>query len=297
MATPFKLMYNRYFQRAIGVFFILFFFRLVYGYVEKNNSDGVNNSRDFFNSITDLRKNYASEKGSNDIKFSSNQSATPNFGANQKYEKTASIKSKSSNFEEDKAQTERMTKNFKAVIQYEKNEGKKGNREIHLLIGVNPVLFDSFYVEIQKIGSLNATEITKIDKTNEYRQLNAKKVSLEKTLASLIELKSRGGAIGDYVTLHDKILEIENQMQGLGVELGNFDSENEFCSIRFSLYEGASSKEISLIHRIKVALEWTIKYYVMMVFGLLCLSGFTFILLLIIGKLNVIKALLNKTED
>ncbi len=122
-------------------------------------------------------------------------------------------------------------------------------------------------------------------------------MSLEKTLASLIELKSRGGAIGDYVTLHDKILEIENQMQGLGVELGNFDSENEFCSIRFSLYEGASSKEISLMYRTKVALEWTIKYYTLMVFGLLCLSGFTFILLLIIGKLNVIKTLLNKTED
>ena len=297
MASPFKLMYNRYFQRAIGVFFILFFFRLLYGYIEKNNNDAVNNSRDFFSSITDLRKNYASEKGGNDIKFSPNQSAVPNFSSNQKYEKTASIKSKSTKFEEDKAQTERMTKSFKAVIQYEKNEGKKGNREIHLLIGVNPVLFDSFYLEIQKIGILNATEITKIDKTNEYRQLNAKKVSLEKTLGSLVELKSRGGAIGDYITLHDKILEIESQMQGLGVELGNFDSENEFCSIRFSLYEGANSKEISLIYRLKIALEWTIKYYTMMVFGLLCLSGFTFILLLIIGKLNVIKGLLNKTEN
>lgn len=297
MAIPFKLMYNRYFQRGIGVFFILFFFRLVYGYVEKNNNNAVSYSGDFFSSITDLRKNYASEKGGNDIKFSANPSATPSFSSNQKYEKTASIKSKSSKFEEDKAQTERITKDFKAVIQYEKNEGKKGNREIHLLIGVNPVLFDSFYLDIQKIGTLNATEITKIDKTNEYRQLNAKKVSLEKTLASLIELKSRGGAIGDYVALHDKILEIENQMQGLGVELGNFDSENEFCSIRFSLYEGASSKEISVMYRIKVALEWTIKYYTLMVFGLLCLSGFAFILLLIIGKLNVIKTLLNKTEN
>ena len=295
MATSFKLMYNRYFQRAIGVFFILFFFRLLYGYLEKNNNNAVSYNGDFFSSITDLRKNYASEKGGNDIKFSPNQGATPNFSSNQKYEKTASIKSKSSKFEEDKAETERMTRNFKAVVQYEKNEGKKGNREIHLLIGVNPVLFDSFYLAIQKIGTLNATEITKIDKTNEYRQLNAKKVSLEKTLASLIELKSRGGAIGDYVTLHDKILEIENQMQGLGVELGNFDSENEFCSIRFSLYEGASSKEISLIHRIKVALEWTIKYYALMVFGLLCLSGFTFILLLIIGRLNVLKSIVDKT--
>ncbi len=92
MAIPFKLMYNRYFQRGIGVFFILFFFRLVYGYVEKNNNNAVSYSGDFFSSITDLRKNYASEKGGNDIKFSANPSATPSFSSNQKYEKTASIK-------------------------------------------------------------------------------------------------------------------------------------------------------------------------------------------------------------
>jgi hypothetical protein len=290
MGIKFKLMYNRYFQWAIGVFFMLFIFRLLYGYLEKNNNNALNNNGDFFSSIQDLRKNYASEKFANFQKTSEPQNATPSFNSNQKYEKTASIKSKTSNFEADKTKTERATKDFKAVIQYEKNEGKKGNREMHLLIGVNPVLFDSFYLEIQKIGTLNATEITKIDKTNEYRQLNAKKVSLEKTLASLIELKTRGGAIGDYVTLHDKILEIENQMQGLGVELGNFDSENEFCSIRFSLYEGGSGKSISMIYRIRIALEWTIKYYAMLVFSGLCLSAFIFILLLIIGKLNLLKS-------
>ncbi len=296
MAIHFKLMYKRYFRWAIGVFFMLFIFRLIYGYVEKNDNNAVSNRGDFFSSIQDLRKNYASEKGGNDIKFSPNQSTSPSFNSNQKYEKTASIKAKTSKFEADKAQTERVTKDFKAVVQYEKNEGKKGNREIHLLIGVNPVLFDSFYIEMQKIGTLNATEITKIDKTNEYRQLNAKKVSFEKTLASLNELKARGGAISDYVALHDKILDIENQMQGLGVELGNFDSENEFCSIRFSLYEGASEKQISLIYRLKIALEWTIKYYAIMVFGLLCLSGFIFILLLIIGRLNLIKSIIDKAD-
>jgi Domain of unknown function (DUF4349) len=298
MSKNIKLTFKRAFTWGIGVFFILFFFRLLYGYIEKSNSNAIGNNGDFFSSIENLRKNYASEKFADYSKMTANQpasqSTTPNFNANQKYEKTASIKSKSSKFEDDKAKTERVTKDFKAVIQYEKNEGKKGSREIHLLIGVNPILFDSFYVEIQKIGTLNATEITKIDKTNEYRQLNAKKVSFEKTLASLNELKSRGGAISDYVALHDKILDIERQMQELGVELGNFDSENEFCSIRFSLYEGASNKKISLFSRIKIALEWTVKYYALMVFGLLCLSGFVFILLLIIAKFNVLKTVFDK---
>jgi hypothetical protein len=296
MSTPFKSKFSRYVKWGVGLFLALFVFRFIYGYFGVDAANTSDNSRDFFNSIENLRKNYASEKG----KFMSlgepAQSTSPNFAANQKYEKTASLKSKTSSFDDDKTKVEKTTKDFKAIVQYEKNEGKKGNREIHLLIGVNPVLFDSFYIEIQKIGSLKSTEITKIDKTNEYRQLNAKKTSFEKTLTSLNELKSRGGAISDYVALHDKILEIERQMQELGVELGNFDSENEFCSIRFSLFEGASEKEIGLLHRVKVALEWTLEYYAMMIFALLCLSAFIFIVLLILDRWNILKVLLDKAD-
>lgn len=295
MTTNFKSKYKQYLKIGIGLFLMLFVFRLIYGYLETNSNNSLDNSGDFFSSIENLRKNYASEKMSKSDALHS-QNLSNNFASNQKYEKTASIKSKTSSFDEDKTKLEKTTKDFKAVVQYEKNEGKKGNREIHLLIGVNPILFDSFYIDIQKIGALKATEITKIDKTNEYRQLNAKKISLEKTLTSLNELKSRGGAISDYVALHDKILEIEKQMQELGVELGNFDSENEFCSIRFSLYEGASEKQISLLHRLKVSFEWTIQYYLMMIFGVLCLSAFIFIALLIIDKWNILRSIVDKSE-
>jgi hypothetical protein len=293
MTTPFKSKYSLFFKWGLGFFLALFIFRFIYGYYGTDAGNTIDNSRDFFNSIENLRKNYASEKTKS---MGDAQLQSPNFAANQKYEKTASIKSKTSAFDEDKAKLETTTKDFKAVVQYEKNEGKKGNREIHLLIGVNPVLFDSFYLAIQKIGALKTTEITKIDKTNEYRQLNAKKTSFEKTLNSLNELKSRGGAISDYVALHDKILEIERQMQELGVELGNFDSENEFCSIRFSLYEGITEKKIGLLYRLKVAFEWTIKYYALMFFGVLCLSVSVFILLLIIDKWNILKAIIDKSE-
>ena len=119
-----------------------------------------------------------------------------NSASNQKFEKTASIKSKSSEFEADEKDIKEKTKAYNAVIQYEQNLGQKGNRQIHLLIGVNPEKFDAFYVDIQKIGVIKATEITKVDKTNEYRQLNAKKMSIAKTLQSLNDLKSKGG--GDF---------------------------------------------------------------------------------------------------
>ena len=296
MVTNFKSKYKQYLKIGIGLFLVLFVFRFIYGYLETNSNNSFDNSGDFFSSIQNLRKNYASEKSMKMSEPSVSQNPSSNFASNQKYEKTASLKSKTSNFDEDKMKLEKTTKDFKAVVQYEKNEGKKGNREIHLLIGVNPILFDSFYIQIQKIGALKATEITKIDKTNEYRQLNAKKISLEKTLTSLNELKSRGGAISDYVALHDKILEIEKQMQELGVELGNFDSENEFCSIRFSLYEGASEKQISLLKRIKLTFEWTIQFYSALLGVLLLLSLFIFICLLIIDKWNILRAIVDKSE-
>ncbi len=297
MDSKFKSKYSRYFKWGLVAFLPLFLFRIAYGYLETDTNNSLNSSGNFFGQIENLRKNYASEKGKTipEPSFESQGSKT-DFASNQKYEKTASLISKTSSFDEEITGLNRLTKAYKAVVQYEKNEGRKGSRELHLLIGVNPSLFDSFYLQIQKIGDLKTTEITKIDKTNEFRQLNAKKVSLEKTLISLNDLKSRGGAIGDYVALHDKILEIEKQLQELGVELGNFDSENEFCSIRFSLYEGASERKISVLKRIKVALEWTVKYYLLGALGILCLSCFIFILLILIEKLNILKSIIDKTE-
>jgi Domain of unknown function (DUF4349) len=274
------------------LFTLLFVFRLIYGFIASDSNNASDFRGDFFGSIENLRKNYASEKikfkgSGNDVQVSSN------MASNQKFEKTASIKTKSSEFEQDEKTIKAQTKLYNAIIQYEQNVGQKGSREIHLLIGVNPELFDKFYVEIKKIGVVKAMEITKVDKTNEYRQLNAKKTSIEKTLKSLNELKSKGGQISDFVTLNDKILEIEEKLQELGVELGNFDTENEFCTVKLSLYEGATEKNVSFIHRIKVALEWTIKYYTMLIFTTLMLTLSIFVILLVIDKMKVMNIINN----
>src|SRR5258706_3574898 len=228
MKLTFKQKFWKLVKWSSVLFFAMLAFRIFYGYVATDTSYTNEYSTDFFSSVDNLRKNYASE---NKIKnHDVDQQAS--FSASQKYEKTATVKAKSLQFESDEISIKKTTKDFEGVIQYEQNLGNKGSREIHLLIGIAPTKFDTFYLKIQRIGLVKSTEITKIDKTNEYRQLNAKRASLEKTLNSLNELKSRAGAIADYVSLHDKILEIETQLQALGVELGNFDTENEFCTIK-----------------------------------------------------------------
>lgn len=275
------------------LFIFLFVFRMIYGYVATDINTNNDYSDNFFSSIDNLRKNYASEK----IALKGDVQVSSNIASNQKFEKTASIKSKTSEFEKDEKRLKSITKSYNAVIQYEQNLGQKGNRQIHLLIGVNPVMFDSFYIDIQKIGVVKAMEITKVDKTNEYRQLNAKKASIEKTLQSLNELKARGGQITDFVSLNDKILEIEEKAQELGVELGNFDAENEFCTVKYSMYEGATEKSISFIHRVKVALEWSIKYFAIIAATTFILSLTIFVLLLIVDKLKIISTIQNKMKE
>ncbi|MBL0358809.1 MAG: DUF4349 domain-containing protein [Chitinophagaceae bacterium] len=277
-----------------GLFLLLFIFRFVYGFYAIENNRNTDFSDDFFGSLENIRKNYASEK--NFMKMS-NAAPQPDMASNQKFEKTASVKSKSSEFEKDENSIKSKANAFGAVIQYEQKLGQKGNRQLHLLIGVNPALFDSFYTAIQKIGVIKASEITKVDKTNEYKQLNAKKLSLEKTLQSLLELKSKSGQIADYITLHDKILEIEGRLQELGVELGNFDEENEFCTVKLSLYEGATEKNISMIHRLKVALQWTIHYYAVLVLSILGVVIISFLLLLIVDRLKIMKVISGKMNE
>ncbi len=293
MTSNFKTRFWKTSRWFAGLFIMLFVFRFIYGYVATDLNNSNDYSDNFFSSIDNLRKNYASEKMAmkGDVQVSSN------IASNQKFEKTASIKTKTSEFEKDEKTLKAKVKNYTSVIQYEQNLGQKGNRQIHLLIGVNPSLFDSLYNDLQKIGVIKATEITKVDKTNEYRQLNAKKTSIEKTLQNLNDLKSKGGQIADFVALNDKILEIEARAQELGVELGNFDTENEFCTVKLSMYEGATEKNISFIYRIKVALEWTIKYFAIIALTTLIIALTVFVLLLIVDKLKIISAVRNKLNE
>lgn len=276
------------------LFLLLFVFRLLYGYfAASGSSEAYAGAYDYFSSLN-LRKNYATE---NQIKQISTQPQAENPFAAQKYEKTATVSAGSSRFDADDSLIRKVTDSFSGTIQYEKSMGKKGSRELHLSIGVKPTSFDSFYKAVQAVGTISSMMITKVDKTNEYRQLNAKKASLEKNLASLNELRNKSGAISDYISLHDKIREVETQLQELGVDLGNFNTENEFCTLHFSLFEGHERKTVSFFHRVKIALEWTLKYYAVAVVACAGVLLGSFFLLLAIDRLKLLSAFIARPRD
>ena len=261
----------------LGLFILMFVLRLFYGYqtvTETTPSDISMNFESGFNLNT--RKNYAS------IKYKVGASQSP-IRVDQKYEKIADIRTYSTKFDTDETSVRKRVKNFDGLIQFENKSGNNGYRSLDLIIGVPPEHFDSIYQSLIKIGKVQAKQITKTDKTNEYKELNAKKSSLEKIRTSLISLKEKGGKIEEFMQLENRILEIEQQLQELGVSLGNFDDENEFCTVKVALSEG---KELTIgkMQRIKVALEWTVEYYLLLMLGLCFMTLFAYLTLLTIEK-------------
>lgn len=256
---------KKYFVWFLAGFILFFLFRLAYGYMyvpdngqsgwQQESSDG---------GFEMSKRNYATEK------FKNVDTSVPTPGSDQKYEKVGSASSVTDDFDEDQKRVRELIKQYEGIIQYEQMGGLSPTRYMQLGIGVPPAAFDSLVAQIQRIGSLRSLSINKTDKTNEYRQLLANIEALEKSRQSMIELKSQSGRIDEYINLENKVMELDERIRELGVSMGEFDTENEFCTVKFTLKEKYSEvKNISMIHRVKVALEWTVKYYSITIMALL----------------------------
>jgi hypothetical protein len=255
-------------------FIVFFAFRLIYGYVrfdtvtEDYTTDQqttyYSNNTDMNNANT--KTNIASSKYESKENKKSDQNYIP-VSTEQKYEKIGTMSAKTDDFDNTEKKFRDIIKKFDALIQYEQKYGLPGHRSLAMTIGVPPDNFDAMISEVKALGKLESIQIDKVDKTNEYKELNAQRTSLEKTLASLTALKSKGGKIDEYVNLEQQILEYEKQLQELGVQLGDYDAENEFCTVKYNLVEKAViiKTAIPVMYRVMVALQWTIKYYLVFV--------------------------------
>ena len=260
---------------AVG-FAALFGVRLLYGFREtptdsavvggrfdNNNSDW---SGDFF---ANSRKNYSSGK-----EYKGGVAVQMPTGGDQKFEKVARLTGTSTDFPTHERSLRTAITTNKAVIQAEQSSGLVGHRYLHLSIGVPAPAFEPMLDQVRTIGTLTSIQVNKTDKTNEYKDLNVKRVSLEKSRDALIALKGRaaGAKIDELINLEQKILEAEENIQKLGVRLGEFDAENEFVTIQFALSEVGAPKKISFGYRAIVAFQWTVKWYLAILAMLLLAS-------------------------
>ncbi len=223
------------------------------------------------NEVSMTKRNFASYEVKKTSTTSINQS--PQSASEQKYEKVAALTSYSDDFEKDAVNLRKNISNYQAVIQYEKNSGLKPNRSLYLQIGVYPQLFDKFLDDVRKIGHLSSIQIDKTDQTSEFKKLTAKKTSLENTRRSLLSLKNRGGSIEELMKLEEKLQSIEQEIQDLGVDLGDFSAENEFCTVRITL----SEQRLVLKNPVKIvvsAFKWSLSVLLALA-GILLLVSLT----------------------
>ena len=218
-------------------------------------------------------RNYAS------VKF---KVAQQEAAVEQKYEKIASVSATTETYDEDQQRARDVIKAHNALIQEEAVNNYNKRNVLSLTIGVPPGEFDATVGDLKLIGKVQDFQITKTDKTNDFLELKAKRATLEKTRDSLIGLKAQGGKIEELVKLEQEVLSLEDKIQSFGVQLGQFDKVNEFCTVRFTLTE---TKAVAVrsphLGYLVESLQWASTVYLAWL-GIACVGLIAVVLLLII---------------
>lgn len=268
-------------------FLALWALRLGYGYLTKPNGQIQVAQTEFdanIESFTVERKNYASSK----MKVEPSVGQAALTAVDQKYEKVGTLTSLSQNYDQEEKALYDLIKQEQIMIQFEQRAGLVPARQLNIALGVVPDKFDSTIEALRKIGELKSIQIDKNDKTNEYKKLEAERLSLQKARDTLLELRQKDASTADLISLTNQLLDVEKQIQALGVSLGDFDANNEFCTVKFSLKERRADKvvSISFLQRAKVALEWAAGVYFM----------FWLVLFLGLGSLWLLVSLIEKVQ-
>lgn len=204
--------------------------------------------------------NYASSKIT--VQDTKGQAVT----IDQKYEKTAFLSATTTAFAADNTRLRQVIADQDAVIQAENLSGLSGSQTLAITIGVVPEHFDTLAESLRDIGSLQSLTINKVDKTDAYRKLLASQATLTKTRESYAALKEMGGSIQDLLTVEEKLLEVERNLQELGVDIGLFSSEQSFCTVNFTLREVAK-QTVSvrfLLRCLQTSFFWTLGVFVLL---------------------------------
>lgn len=247
---------------AILVFLALFAYRLAFAPPHPTQQGNFSFSQQ--ESIEISRKNYATAK------LQMPAAGMP-AGDSQKYEKVATLTQNTSDYDADRRRMDGLIAGHQGIVQFEHNTGLSGRRRLSLGIGVPPDRFDAFIEAAKGVGRSVQIEVIKNDKTNAYLQLRAKRATLEKARSGIESLLAAGGSIDERIRAQDKLTSIEERLQELTVSLGEFDTQNELCTVKLMLAEAQAPTARSWSRRVTDAIEWAAIRYALLGAGFLCL--------------------------
>ena len=209
----------------------------------------------------------------------------------QKYEQVASIAGRTDDFDADEQAVEQIISDKKMVVQMKNSRGLLGNRYLELTLGVAPENFKDAVDLIKTVGETVDAVENSTDRTTEFRNLMSQRASLENTRNAYIALKASGGTIADQIGLQEKILDVERQLQDLGVQIGEYSEENSLCTIAFTLSENGAEEpggvSIGVIFDCAISAGmWTIFFCIAAAFVILGLMAFVLLVLFLQVKIR-----------
>lgn len=277
---------------ALG-FAVLLGLRMGYGYLASPNHPAStrlddDETYDRATSFDTEKRNYASEK-------TTRQTSTGAAAIDQKYESVADMHAVAKDFDAAEKDLRAATTAAGGIVQLERQSGLHGNRVLQLAIGVAPERFDAFVATVRAIGTSTFVTVDKQDRTNAFKELAAKRAVLESTRDALIALKARNGSLEELGALEDRILAVHQEIQSLGISLGEYDEVNALCTVKVVLSERSTvtiaAFSISRWQRLQTAFAWAVPVYVKLLGALLSICLLAILGLILTARIPALQRL------
>jgi hypothetical protein len=141
-------------------------------------------------------------------------------------------------FKDDEAKIRAAIAEQKGRYFADRQSGIEPARRWTVEVGVHPDKFDALVENLRGIGKLATFAVEKKDRTNEFRKLHAQRQSLKKHLESITKLREgKNPSLEDSLKLEQKILDIEKELQGLGVQFGELLGDESYYHVQVTLVE------------------------------------------------------------
>jgi hypothetical protein len=189
------------------------------------------------------------------------------------YEKNAHLSSATASFTNDEERARQAISEHKAVIFSESTSGITPQRSVSLGIRVHPDRFDSLLQELTGVGEITSIATQQRDRTEEFRRLHAQRRSLEKHHDAILKLQGAARAsVEEALKLEQKILEIDKEIQSVGVQLGDLldrePSYNLFLTLKEYQPGSRQDRSFTLARRLGSGLLWALGWWWMAVLSL-----------------------------
>lgn len=156
----------------------------------------------------------------------------------QLFEKRAQIGCRSQDFQADESKLRSQLALHKAIVFFEKSEGTAPRRKLYIELNVPPEQFESLVAGVKTIGHLESILVQQRDRTSEFRKLQSQRRTMRSHLDAIVKLRDRPmTSLDDALKLENKIIDIERDLQNVGVQMGDLAAKESYFHVDMSLIE------------------------------------------------------------